>query len=104
MSMSSYGYPKSVSKPKGKKSKKRRASKKKKGKKKQVIMQTGDFLRKSQQGFLEEAEKLALELAEGHCSTLEAYKFVCGEVSGLRKASDILTEQVKQLHEEDDDD
>ena len=66
-------------------------------------MQTGDFIRKAQQGFLEEGDKLAFSLAEGHCSTLEAYKFVCGEVSGLRKASDILTEQLKQLHEEDDD-
>ena len=66
-------------------------------------MQTGDFIRKVQQGFLNEADKLALELAEGHCSTFEAYKFICGEVSGLRKASDILTEHLKQLHEEADD-
>ena len=66
-------------------------------------MQTGDFIRKAQQGFLEEADKLALELAEGHCSTLDGYKFICGQISGLRGASDLLIEQLKQLHEEDDD-
>lgn len=66
-------------------------------------MNTGDFLRKIQQVFQNEAEKIALDLGEGQCSSIEAYKFRCGEITGLKTASDMITDQLKQLHEEDDD-
>tara|TARA_R110002110_G_scaffold335381_1_gene546078 strand:+ start:201 stop:404 length:204 start_codon:yes stop_codon:yes gene_type:complete len=66
-------------------------------------MHTGDFLRKVQQAFQDEVTAIEQNLGTGQCSTLDSYKAECGRIAGLNQASSIVDEQLKQLHEEDDD-
>lgn len=66
-------------------------------------MDIGEFLRGIRSSCEDEIREIETALGAGKCADFNAYNKRCGEITGLYKALEIISDKLKQLHMEDDD-
>ena len=64
---------------------------------------SNDIISWFKQGIQEEIERLKETLELGVCSTYDEYKYLVGQIQGLKQSRDILTIMIKKRLDDDDE-
>ena len=65
---------------------------------------SSELLRRARKAFEQRVAELGEACGEGTCSDFASYRYVVGQIKGLRTAQDLITETLERMNEEEDDD